>query len=354
MKKLLSHEIIRYGISGGLVTLINVGVYTGLLRLGLRFEVANVVALVLSRGAAFALNKYFVFRSGARGRFWRELGRFMFARGVSGLVDYFGLILLVRGLLVDEVVAKWIVMAAVILLNYALGKFLVFAKATPSKDAACRSENLEKYGSKNPLKRFLARRLCEALAALSLDALRAQSPSPDAAAVDILDVGCGEGFVTMRIREQAPDAVIIGIDASPEALTIARESNPYVRFMEGDVRSLPFEDGGAGVVLLSEVLEHLCDPAAALREAARVAARAVVVSVPHEPWFRLGNLLALKHIAHLGNPRGHIHHWTHRQFQALIRGHAGGSARFYRRFPWSIAVITNLKSTAAEGRPTVR
>ena len=128
IQKVLSKEIIRYGISGVLISLVNLGVYTGLVYLGLRYEISNIIALVLSRVAGFALNKYFVFRSTREGRFWREFWGFMAARGLSGLVDYFGVILLVDQFHVNEVLSKGFVMVFVIVLNYFLGKFLVFRR----------------------------------------------------------------------------------------------------------------------------------------------------------------------------------------------------------------------------------
>ncbi len=138
IRKVLSKEIVRYGISGVLISLVNLGVYTGLVYLGLRYEIANIIALILNRIAGFALNKYFVFRSTCEGSFWREFWGFMAARGLSGLVDYFGVILLVDQLHVNEVLSKGFVMVFVIVLNYFLGKFLVFRRkesaALPPED----------------------------------------------------------------------------------------------------------------------------------------------------------------------------------------------------------------------------
>ena len=70
------------------------------------------------------------------------------------------------------------------------------------------------------------------------------------------------------------------------------------------VLSLPFAARSFDTVTCLEVLEHLDDPAAAVRELARVARRAVVVSVPFEPYFRIGNVLRGKHLSPSGqSPR---------------------------------------------------
>jgi len=336
VKKILSKEIIRYGISGGLIALINIGVYSGLLYLGMRYEIANIIALVLSRFSGFTLNKYFVFRSHENGLFWREFWGFMLARGFSGLVDYFGLILLVEQFQMHEIASKWIVMTLVIILNYILGKFLVFRQRGSVENTSLQSENEQKYQSKNPLRRLLSNRLTDALIS---HAFSEAWPRSNSDVPDVLDAGCGEGFVTSRLHAAQPEMTIVGLDVSQDALDIARQCNPDVQFMLGSVCALPFENSSIHTVLLSEVLEHLNSPLTALKELERVASHVVIVSVPHEPWFWLGNLFTLRHVARLGNPVGHINHWTHREFQTLIRENMSGTARFYKCFPWSIAII---------------
>ncbi|MEN6637542.1 MAG: GtrA family protein [Clostridiaceae bacterium] len=346
IRKFLSKEIIRYGISGVLITLANLGVYTGLLSLGMRFEIANLIALVLSRVAGFALNKYFVFRSTRKSRFWQEFLGFMVARGFSGLVDYFGLILLINQFHLHEVLAKGFVMVFVIVLNYVLGKFLVFRGKESFPDSPQKSENEQKYHSKNPLRRLLVRRLTDRIVSEALlERVRISGSRSSIKRADILDAGCGEGFVIQALHARAEEKTIIGLDVSEDALDVAKQSNPDAHFVLGSVCSLPFADGSVDTVLLCEVLEHLPDPICALSEAQRVAGSSIIVTVPLEPWFRLGNLLMLRHVSRLGNPEGHIQHWTHRQFQALIRANLRGAVHFFRCFPWSVAVVkTTIES----------
>ena len=84
------------------------------------------------------------------------------------------------------------------------------------------------------------------------------------------------------------------------------------------------------------MLEHLDDPAAAVRELARVARRAVVVSVPFEPYFRIGNVLRGKHLSRLGNHPEHVQHWNLRTFPAFLSGSVT-DVRIVEAFPWIIA-----------------
>jgi hypothetical protein len=72
---------------------------------------------------------------------------------------------------------------------------------------------------------------------------------------------------------------------------------------------------------------------AALRAAAR---RAVVVSVPWEPYFRLGNLARLKYLRRLGNHPEHIQAFDPPALAAAMRRHFP-SVQVVTSFPWLFA-----------------
>ena len=91
-----------------------------------------------------------------------------------------------------------------------------------------------------------------------------------------------------------------------------------------------------------EVLEHLEDPARALREAARVG-DFLLVSVPHEPLFRAANFLRGKNWSRWGNDSEHIHFFGKKSFRALLEPH-GEILRFETSFPWTIALLKTVKS----------
>jgi putative flippase GtrA len=55
-----------------------------------------------------------------------EFLRFVIARGATMLIDYFGLILLVEAMHVDKLIGKVIITAIVVVINYILGKGVVF------------------------------------------------------------------------------------------------------------------------------------------------------------------------------------------------------------------------------------
>lgn len=86
-----------------------------------------------------------------------------------------------------------------------------------------------------------------------------------------LDVGCGSGAAVRRAAAVAQRAV--GVDLSPGMITRARElacDAPDAEFVEGDAEALPFADAEFTAVLCTTSFHHYPDPAAAVREMARV------------------------------------------------------------------------------------
>jgi SAM-dependent methyltransferase len=87
---------------------------------------------------------------------------------------------------------------------------------------------------------------------------------------DVLDAGCGVGYGTAHLAEAA--RLVVGIDRSEDAIVYAREhySRTNVEFEVGDVGDLRHDDASFDVVCSFETIEHLHDPGALVREAARV------------------------------------------------------------------------------------
>ena len=81
----------------------------------------------------------------------------------------------------------------------------------------------------------------------------------------ILDAGCGTG---LNLRHLPPGST--GIDINPRNVALVQRRLPNHRVVQGDVEAMPFADGSFGTVLCTEVIEHIPDPSAALREFARV------------------------------------------------------------------------------------
>jgi ubiquinone/menaquinone biosynthesis C-methylase UbiE len=161
----------------------------------------------------------------------------------------------------------------------------------------------------------------------------------------ILDVGCGEGFTLQRIIMAWPNTYeLTGIDSSAAALKAGRELHPTLRLEEGNSYSLPYPSHAFDVVLCTEVLEHLADPARALAEIRRVSKGYALLSVPHEPWFRAANFLRGKNLARLGNDREHIQHWSSRSFQSFVEKNHFEVLETRQPFPWTIVAARGFSA----------
>lgn len=91
----------------------------------------------------------------------------------------------------------------------------------------------------------------------------------------VLDVGCGSGWATRLIAEQAPNGNVIGIDISDEMIELARSSSSSfskVSFEVASAEKLPFPDGAFTHAFSMESLYYYSDVGSALREIARVLA----------------------------------------------------------------------------------
>jgi ubiquinone/menaquinone biosynthesis C-methylase UbiE len=84
----------------------------------------------------------------------------------------------------------------------------------------------------------------------------------------LLDAGCGSGlFSHMAIKAGAE---VIGIDAAPGLLEVARKRNPQNNFMEEDLEAMPFADDSFDVVVGFNSFQYAGSFDKALAEAARV------------------------------------------------------------------------------------
>lgn len=139
----------------------------------------------------------------------------------------------------------------------------------------------------------------------------------DAGPSSVLDAGCGEGHLLAALRHALPEAQLTGVDASVSAVEYARSSfGEAGTFLTGDLLALPFDADAFDVVVCSEVLEHLEDPAAAFAELRRVARRRVVLTVPLEPWFKFFNDIA--RALRISRDPGHVQFWSRSGFRDFV------------------------------------
>ncbi|MGY1813863.1 methyltransferase domain-containing protein [Blastococcus sp. SYSU D00820] len=101
--------------------------------------------------------------------------------------------------------------------------------------------------------------------------------------LDLLDVGCGPGTITVDLAARVAPGRVLGVDAAEAPLVEAREAaaraGVAVEFAVGDGYALDLPDDSFDVVHAHQVLQHLTDPVAALREMARVCRPGGLVAV---------------------------------------------------------------------------
>ncbi len=100
----------------------------------------------------------------------------------------------------------------------------------------------------------------------------------------VLDVGCGPGTITVDLAGHVPHGHVVGVDRSAEVVEQARAHASAaevvnVTFEPADLYRLPYGDGEFDVVHAHQVLQHVSDPVAALREMRRVCRPGGIVAV---------------------------------------------------------------------------
>jgi SAM-dependent methyltransferase len=87
---------------------------------------------------------------------------------------------------------------------------------------------------------------------------------------EVLDVGCGDGLLAHLVMQKRPDIKIRGID-------VLVRSKTYLSVEAFDGTVIPGADKQFDVVMFVDVLHHTDDPMILLRQAVRVARKAIVI-----------------------------------------------------------------------------
>jgi 2-polyprenyl-3-methyl-5-hydroxy-6-metoxy-1,4-benzoquinol methylase len=93
----------------------------------------------------------------------------------------------------------------------------------------------------------------------------------------VLDVGCGSGDNLAALAQASPHLALTGVDVSSEALEVAAQRLPGVRFRQLDAQKEKLDEH-FDLVLCNQVIEHLIDDISALRNIALMARPWVVVA----------------------------------------------------------------------------
>lgn len=167
----------------------------------------------------------------------------------------------------------------------------------------------------NEAKRFLYRRRATTHAAFFLPYLQP--------GMRLLDCGCGPGSITVDLAAIVAPAEVVGVDHDPAQLELARhhaerKGTTNVRFEQGDVRQLHYEDQSFDAVFVHGVIEYLPNPVQAFEEIRRVLKDGGVLGTRHSDW---GNFLF--------SPATFATNRFFEMFQHYMR-HCGGEPEFGR------------------------
>jgi ArsR family transcriptional regulator len=112
--------------------------------------------------------------------------------------------------------------------------------------------------------------------------------------LDVADLGCGEGYLTVETARWAKHVTAVdrsaGVLARAKALA-ARKKCHNITWKKGELEHVPIETGSMDVALLSQALHHAAEPTEALSEALRIlkpGGRLLILDLrPHdETWVR--------------------------------------------------------------------
>ena len=201
---------------------------------------------------------------------------------------------------------------------------------TVSKDGVVTGNTYDKYGSGNPV----VRRLMSGFERDLDELFELSAPS------SVLDVGCGEGVLVHKWAQRLGDRRVVGIDLEEESIQAgwAERQAPNLEYRVMEAANLPFGANEFDLASAIEVLEHVPDPEHTVSEMARCAQRHLLVSVPHEPLWRLLNMARGAYWPALGNTPGHLNHWSRRSFLSLLSRH-GDVVEVRSPVPWTMLLV---------------
>jgi SAM-dependent methyltransferase len=161
-----------------------------------------------------------------------------------------------------------------------------------------------------------------------------------------IELGCGEGFSTQRLRAILPENVVLEASEFVDKLVPkAQANNPGVKITQESIYETKHTDNTFDLVFLLEVLEHLDYPEQGLEEIARIIKEDgyLILGVPREPLWCALNMARGKYLKSFGNTPGHFNHWSTFTLKRYLRKHFGEVLAVKTPLPWTLVIARKKK-----------
>lgn len=171
--------------------------------------------------------------------------------------------------------------------------------------------------------------------------LFAATELPYRSRVRAIEIGCGEGFSTQRLRRLLPENVALQASEYVAAMVSrARDRNPGIKITQENIYKTKHADESFDLIFLLEVLEHLDYPDKGLAELHRIIKKDgyLILGVPREPLWCVLNMARGKYLRHFGNTPGHLNHWSTFTLKRYIKKHFGPIRAVKTPLPWTLVL----------------
>ena len=189
------------------------------------------------------------------------------------------------------------------------------------------------YISQNPIVKVLLSnfidKICETL--VFIDASKKKG----------IDAGCGEAHMLGHLHARGVLGEIVAVDVNDGYLVYAMKKHPNDHFLAADLGHLPFPDHTFDYVISTEVFEHLDDPFRAISELRRIGKKDayLIISVPFEPFFHVGNIARGKYWGRGGYTPDHRNLWRRNDFRRFLAPFVHIEREYgFKSFPWLLFV----------------
>lgn len=96
---------------------------------------------------------------------------------------------------------------------------------------------------------------------------------------DLVDIGCGKGYMLKMIAEKFPHMKLTGFDIKQA------EGNETYEYVHGNIEALPFDDNSFDVVICNHTLEHLLQLDRCISELIRITRKKLIIVTPCQRYF---------------------------------------------------------------------